>query len=223
MANVAHFASYIHLIWCCLYYPCTSWGCLFVAVQAGSYIRTRIFFHSRSIIKDFIGKVQNQKTYIPNHHQLHTLPYRWCDSHQSWTSDILRAFVALVWPKIDLFHQTVRTINVHDHERARVIATQLQILGLKLACGYTASKCLSRYLLMKRSRLYCQTVTWLYCETVSQSSHVTARHSRSYCPTHFWYVLFPCFTFLCLTGCSLADAARLLFIIGYRDGHLLAV
>ena len=31
------------------------------------------------------------------------------------------------------------------------------------------------------------------------------------------------FTFLCLTGRSLADAARLLFIIGYCDGHLLAV
>ena len=129
--------------------------------------------------------------------------------------------MALVWTKIDMFRQTVRTTNAHEHKSARVITTQLQSLGPKLACGYTASKCSSRYLLIKRSRSYCQMVTWLYCETVSQSSHVTARHSRSYCPTHFWYV--SCFTFLCLTGCSLADAARLLFIIGYNDGHLLAV
>ena len=93
-------------------------------------------------------------------------------------------------------------------------------LGAKLAHGYTASKCPSWYPIMKKSRSYCQTVTWLYCETVLQSSHVTAWHSWSYCPTHFWYVL--CFTFLCLAGCSLADAARLLFIIGYRDRHLLA-
>jgi len=28
---------------------------------------------------------------------------------------------------------------------------------------------------------------------------------------------------LCLAGCSLADAARLLFIIGYHDGHLLDI
>ena len=49
-------------------------------------------------------------------------------------------------------------------------------------------------------------VALLHCEMVSQSSHVTAWHSRSYCPTHFWYI--SCFTFLCLTGCSLGDAAR---------------
>ena len=117
-----------------------------------------------------------------------------------------------------MFRQTVRTINVHAHKRTRVIATQLQSLGPKLARGYTASKCLSRYLLMKRSRSYCQTVTWIYCETVSQSSHVTAWHLRSL-PTPFLVRYVSCFTFLCLTGCSLTDAARLLFIIGYRDGH----
>ena len=133
----------------------------------------------------------------------------------SRTSDIFQAFVALVWTNIDMFRQTVRTTNAHERKCVRVIAMQLQSLGPKLAHGYTASKCSSWYLLMKRSRSYCQTVTWLYCETVSQSSHVTARHSQSYCPTHFCYV--SCFTFLCLTGCSLGDAARLLFIIGYRD------
>ena len=74
---------------------------------------------------------------------------------------------------------------------------------------------------MKSSRSYCQAVTWLDCETVSQSSHVTTWHSHSYCPTHFWYIL--CFIFLCLAGCSVADTVRLLFIIGYRNGQLLAL
>ena len=106
---------------------------------------------------------------------------------------------------------------VRTHMRNR---NAMHSLGAKLAHGYTASKCPSWYPIMKKSRSYCQTVTWLYCETVLQSSHVTAWHSWSYCPTHFWYVL--CFTFLCLAGCSLADAARLLFIIGYRNRHLLA-
>ena len=103
-----------------------------------------------------------------------------------------------------MFCQTVRTTNAHARERARVIAAQSQ--DARLAHGYTARKCPSRYPVMKRSRSYCQTVTWLYRQTVSQSSHVTAWHSRSYCSTHFWYV--SCFTFLCLAGCSLTDAAR---------------
>ena len=83
------------------------------------------------------------------------------------------------------------------------IAMQLQSLGPKLAHGYSASKCSSWYLLMKRSQSYCQTVTWLYCETVSQSSRVTARHSRSYCPTHFWYVSY--FTWLAVHWRTLRD------------------
>ena len=53
---------------------------------------------------------------------------------------------------------------------------------------------------------------------VSQSSHVTVWHSLSYCLTHFRCV--SCFIFLHLAGCSLADAARLLFMIGYHNGHL---
>ena len=160
----------------------------------------------------------------PTHGLTASACYGWSDGvlsrgwNYSRTSDIFWAFVALVWTKIDMFRQTVRMINVHTHERTHVIATQLQSLGLKLARGYTASKCSSRYLLMKRSRSYCQTVTWIYCETVSQSSHVTAWHSRSL-PHPFLVRFVSCFTFLCLTGCSLTDAARLLFIIGYRDGH----
>ena len=108
--------------------------------------------------------------------------------------------------------QTVRMTNVHIQKRTCNRNTTHN-LGARLAHGYTASKWPSRYPIMKRSRSYCQTVTWLYCKTVSQSSHVTAWHSRSYCPTHFWY---SCFTFLCLSGYSLTGALRVLFIIGYN-------
>ena len=128
--------------------------------------------------------------------------------------------MALVWPKIDLFHQTVRTINVHNHERARVIATQLQSLGPKLARGYTASKCSSRYLLMKIV-LPDSNVTLLRDRLTVKPCY---RQALAIILPHPFLVRFIlCFTFLCLTGCSLADAERLLFIIGYRDGHLLAV
>ena len=38
-------------------------------------------------------------------------------------------------------------------------------------------------------------------------------------PHPFLVRFISCFTFLCLTGCSLTDAARPLFITGHRDGH----
>ena len=55
-----------------------------------------------------------------------------------------------------MFCQTVRTTNAHARERAYVIAAQS--LDARLAHGYTASKCPSRYPVMKRSRSYCVTL-----------------------------------------------------------------
>ena len=64
----------------------------------------------------------------------------------SQTLDIFRAFVALVWTKIDVFCQTVRMTNAHGSVRACVIAMHRETwLGARLARGYTASKCSSRY------------------------------------------------------------------------------
>ena len=80
--------------------------------------------------------------------------------------------------------------------------------------------CSSRYILMKRSRSYCNVVLLRDSLTVKPCY----RPALAIILPHPFLVRFiSCFTFLCLTGCSLADAARLLFIIGYHDGHLLAV
>ena len=100
---------------------------------------------------------------------LHIVQYRgW---NYSRTSDIFRAFVALVRTKsvcsAKLSERRMRT-RANVRERARVIAAQS--LDARLAHGYTASKCPSRYPVMKRSRSYCQTVTWLYRQTVSQAT-----------------------------------------------------
>ena len=75
-----------------------------------------------------------------------------------------------------------------NDECAHTHVITAQSLDARLAHGYTASKCLSQYPVMKRSRLYYQMVTWLYRQTVSQSSHVTTWHLRLYYSTHFWYV-----------------------------------
>ena len=127
-----------------------------------------------------------------------------------------------------MFRQTVRTTNAHEPKSARVIATQLQSLGPKLARGYTASKCLSRYLLMKKvdrqkagrglgTRLLPDSNVALPPDCLAVKP--CYRLALAIILLHPFLVRsISCFTFLCLTDCSLADAARFLFITVYCDG-----
>ena len=99
----------------------------------------------------------------------------------------------------------------HACERACIIAAQS--LDARLAHGYTASKCPSRYPVMKRSRSYCQTVTWLYRQTVSQATLPPGTRDRIAPPISGTFCASLSFAWLAVHWQTLRD----------HDGHLLAV
>ena len=77
-------------------------------------------------------------------------------------------------PEITVRHRTFSEHLWHLSEQKSICSAKLsehrmhtRSLGARLARGYTASKRQSQYPVMKRNRWYCQTVMWLYCETVS--------------------------------------------------------
>ena len=110
---------------------------------------------------------------------LGTIPHFTLTSAPLDIADIFRAFVALVRTKIDMFCKLSER-RMRTRECERVIAAQS--LGARLAHGYTASKCPSRYPVMKRSRSYRQTVTWTLLpegEAKFTAIHVALRHCRA--------------------------------------------